>query len=497
MIAKKALDAAAGGSKRVMESAASGSRKAVDSTTAASRKALKSTADISRGVAGSVSSGSRKALDVAAGGSKRAMESASSGSRKVLDSTTAASRRALKSTADVSRGVAGSVSSGSKKALDAAAGGSKRAMESAASGSRKVLDSTTAVSREALKSASVSADRLIHVTQGVLASALSADLNSMLAGLANGPATIYDKAMDAEYLATNIGGGNHRLFDGGHTIAGAFEAVKGASTEDSIIQEGLGFVQGMFRDLTTSKGLPLASWDKATYDHAASFLETRFQLSREWFNDLNSYTAAELLCGSIGILALVCQWNRADTESFSRMVGSMGMAAALSANPLLLVISVVAFARAFQRARLDGKYGDLLDGSARGAVVATLTIVAVAQVTTIGGPVGLSFLVSLVVGILASKAVSHVSVTDISREVAGSVASGSKRALDAAAGGSKRAMESAASGSRIALDSTTAASRKALKSTADISQVLAERAKAAAVEIGSLTGSALPALPGR
>ena len=394
-------------------------------------------------------------------------------------------------------------------------------MESAASGSRKVLDSTTAVSREALKSASVSADRLIHVTQGVLASALSADLNSMLAGLANGPATIYDKAMDAEYLATNIGGGNHRLFDGGHTIAGAFEAVKGASTEDSIIHpcrfvaracavprpwatvpskavwEGLGFVQGMFRDLTTSKGLPLASWDKATYDHAASFLETRFQLSREWFNDLNSYTAAELLGGSIGILALVFQWNRADTESFSRMVGSMGMAAALSANPLLLVISVVAFARAFQRARLDGKYGDLLDGSARGAVVATLTIVAVAQVTTIGGPVGLSFLVSLVVGILASKAVSHVSVTDISREVAGSVASGSKRALDAAAGGSKRAMESAASGSRIALDSTTAASRKALKSTADISQVLAERAKAAAVEIGSLTGSALPALPGR
>ena len=319
----------------------------------------------------------------------------------------------------------------------------------------------------------------------------------MLADLAKGTATIYDKAMDATYLATNIGGRNHRLFDGGHTIAGAFEAVKGASTEDSVIQEGLGYVQGMFRDLTTSKGLPLANWDKATYDQVAGFLESRFHLSREWFSDLTTYEAPELIGGSIGILAVVFQWNRGDTESFSRMVGSMGMAAALSANPLLLVITVVAMARAFQRARLDGKYGDLLDGSARGAVVATLTIVTVAQVTTIGGPVGLSFLVSLVVGILASKAVSHVSVTDISREVAGSVASGSKRVLDAAAGGSKRAMESAASGSRKALDSTTAASRKALKSTADISQVLAERAKAAAVEIGSLAGSALPALPGR
>ena len=84
----------------------------------------------------------------------------------------------------------------------------------------------------------------------------------MLAGMAEGPATIYDKAMDVGYLATNIGGGNHRLFDGGHTIAGAMKAVQGASTEDSLIQEGFGFVQGMFRDLTTSKGLPLANWDK-------------------------------------------------------------------------------------------------------------------------------------------------------------------------------------------------------------------------------------------
>ena len=74
----------------------------------------------------------------------------------------------------------------------------------------------------------------------------------------------------------------------------------------------------MFRDLTTSKGLPLANWDKATYDHAAGFLETRFQLSREWFYDLNSYGTAELVGGSIGILAVVFQWNRADTESFQQ-----------------------------------------------------------------------------------------------------------------------------------------------------------------------------------
>ena len=84
--------------------------------------------------------------------------------------------------------------------------------------------------------------------------------------MAKGPVTTYDQAMDAEYLATHIGGGNHRLFDGGHTIAGAFEAVRAASPDDGLIEEGLGFVQGMFRDLTTIKGLPLANWDERTYD---------------------------------------------------------------------------------------------------------------------------------------------------------------------------------------------------------------------------------------
>ena len=348
-------------------------------------------------------------------------------------------KRVLKSATDFGRGLAGSVSEGSKKGLDSAASGSRRVVESAASGSRKALDSTTAVSREVWKSASGSVAGLMSVTQGALASTLSGDLDSMLAGLAKGPATIYDKAMDAQYLASSIGGGNHRLFDGGHTIAGAFEAVRGASTEDSLIQEGLGFVQGMFRDLTTTKGLPLANWDKATYDQVASSMESQFHIDRDWFYDLNSYTSAELIAGSIGILAVAFQWNRADTESFSRMVGSMGVAAVISANPLLLVVTVVAFARAFQRARTDRKYGHLVDGSARGAVVATLTIFAVAQVAMVGGPVGLSFLVGLVVGILANKAVSHVSVADISR-------------------------------------------------------VLAERAKAAAVEIGSLKGLAPTAL---
>ena len=62
-------------------------------------------------------------------------------------------------------------------------------------------------SRQALDSTSRHADEFLAATQGLLASALSADLNGMLANMVAGPATIYDKAMDAVYHATHIGGG--------------------------------------------------------------------------------------------------------------------------------------------------------------------------------------------------------------------------------------------------------------------------------------------------
>ena len=87
----------------------------------------------------------------------------------------------------------------------------------AATGSRKALDSTVTGSRKALTAAATSVAGISATAQGLLASALASDLNGMLASMAKGPATIYDRAMDAEYLATHTGGGNHRLFDGGHT----------------------------------------------------------------------------------------------------------------------------------------------------------------------------------------------------------------------------------------------------------------------------------------
>lgn len=328
-------------------------------------------------------------------------------SAKVADKTSSAlaesSSAVSRKVADAASSVAGSAYAASGKAAEmtiAAMGGVR-------TGFKKALGATVPI-----------ADTLSVTTQGLLASSLSHDLNGWLQDIAEGSATIYDKAMDATYNATHVGGSFHRLFDGDHTIGGAFNAARGASADDSIVHEALGTLQALFRDGTTPRGLPLANWGKETFDHVAATLESNFHISREWFYDLNTYDAAELLGGTVGVLALALGWNRADTETFARFVGSMGVSSAISANPLLLVVTVVALAKAFHRAHQTGEYAEFIDGQLKGGMGTGATVAAVSLVGVAGGPAGAALLAGVAAGVLANMATKNVSVTGIGQFMA-------------------------------------------------------------------------------
>ena len=292
------------------------------------------------------------------------------------------------------------------------------------------VSSGTGVARDAAKKASVagnaaaqrlgidSAASLTHSTgQALLATNLSNDINGLVQNMVSGSATIYDKAMDAQYIATHIGGGQHRLFDGGHTIIGAIRAGHAASPDDSIIQEALGTMQGLLRDVSTPSGLPLANWDQETFRQVSETLETNFHIPKAWFYDLNTYDIADLLGSAIGIVAVIFHWNRGDTEEFAKLVGGMGLSAVFSANPLLLIVTVVAMARAFHLARKSGEYTEFVDGQFKGVVGAGATIGAVTLVGIAGGPAGVALITGLVVGMLVNRAMNDVSVVQISKVV--------------------------------------------------------------------------------
>ncbi len=349
------------------------------------RSAPKKSSSAAREAAGKLATESKKAVNRATSGSKKAVTKAAVGSRKAVDKVTT---------------------------------GSRTVADKGTTGARKVVGMVVAGSRKAIESAIPLANGLLGTTQGMLASALSTDLNALVQKMVKGPATIYDKAMDARYLETYIGGANHRMFDGGHTILGAIRAIRDASPDDTVIQEAMGFVESMFRDMSTPKGLPLVNWDTATYNQVAEYLKSNFGIPKEYFYDLNSYRTTELIGGVIGVVATALSWNRADTEEFSKLVGGMGVSAVMGANPLLLVVTVVALARAFHKAHRAGEYAEFADGHIKGGITSVASLAAVAQVGVVGGPAGLALLVGLSAGILVNKATEKVSVRQIGQYAA-------------------------------------------------------------------------------
>lgn len=283
----------------------------------------------------------------------------------------------------------------------------KASARHATSGSKQVLDKAT---DRALS--------LVESAQALLASNLSNDLNRLMQDAVDGAPTIYDQAMDAAYIATHQGGAQHRLFDGGHTIAGAVSTSHEASANDGIIQEALGTVLGLLRDGTTPMGLPIVTWDEATFDRVAAALQSHLEIPKSWFYDLNTYDATELLGGTVGTLALALHWNRADTEAFARLAGGLGLSSVASANPVLLVVTVVALAKAFHQARQTGDYEAFVDGQVKGLVGTGSTLAAVSLVGVAGGPAGVALLAGLTAGVLANRATKNVSIAQVSTVVA-------------------------------------------------------------------------------
>ena len=287
------------------------------------------------------------------------------------------------------------------------------------------VDSVKTDPKAILEATASAANALLSTTQGLLASNLAGATNDLVQEMVKGVPTIYDKAMDARFIETGIGGANHRLFDGGHTIWGAFTAAREASPDDNIIQEALGTVQGLLRDVSTPKGLPLVTWDKETFDQIAGALESDYHIPKSWFTDLATYDVADLLGSTVGAVSLIFQWNSADTEAFTRLVGSMGLSATVGANPLLLIVSVVALGRAFHKAHLTGEYAALTDGLFKGGLSSGAALAAVGLVGVAGGPAGVGLLASLVAGILTQKVSQNVSFVEVGQVVA-------RQAVDAA-----------------------------------------------------------------
>lgn len=138
---------------------------------------------------------------------------------------------------------------------------------------------------------------------------------------------------------------NHRILDGGHGFFESIEKAKevGAANGWSDGETFQTWFQSYFTDMSSPAGMPVLG--KLT-DDAYVFLKDI--VGEETARDLltiNGQEAIEsLIGGSLAAVSLIMAWKKEDKENFSKALGSMGLAGAISMNPVILVVLIVAAA---------------------------------------------------------------------------------------------------------------------------------------------------------
>ena len=228
---------------------------------------------------------------------------------------------------------------------------------------------------------------------------LTTQMGTMLDGL-----SIKDMSVQAQAFATVWGLlGNSQV--SGEINAWLQNLVESSTTNFNIT------IDTIYRETSISEDY-YGQFDIYNEDTLNNVVETQADLGvfMSWSNDLVTYDVVELIGGSIGILAVALNWNNDDVEEFSNIVGGIGLYSAISVNPFMLIVTVVAVARAFHVARKSGDWKEFSDGLAKGGICAGAVLLATSLVS---GPTVVILLTGICVGILANQATKRVSFVEI------------------------------------------------------------------------------------
>ncbi len=228
-----------------------------------------------------------------------------------------------------------------------------------------------------------------------------------LSNIIDDEATIYDAKIDEFYNATHIGGFTHRHFDGSHTPLHMWEKVKEALPDDTNFEELKNYFLSLFKDLQTPMGIPLNNIDnKEAFDKFATYMNEYFAIKRSWLLDIQSVNLSEIFGATLGVVALMFGWNKYEKEEFANLASSLILAGAVGANPILLIVSIVSWAKSYtknknKKAFKEGTVKGLLG---MGSFIMTASLFA--------SPL-LGIIIGLVVLIVVKKSLNKIEVSQI------------------------------------------------------------------------------------
>jgi hypothetical protein len=212
--------------------------------------------------------------------------------------------------------------------------------------------------------------------------------NWLTTHLSDQHATIASRAMDAEYLRTHIGGNWHRLYDGGHSLIGSWNAVSESLADlDALDQLGI-WANEYWKDLITTRGMPIV-----VLDHADSV--------SEYFKHLDCVNVAQVIGGEVCGVSIYCNWN--DPEKLVASATAAECSGVVFANVISPLVSLIGLGRAYFLLRESEQHDfqDLIEPALKGLSRSGATIL---LITVIPG----GFLLHLSSGIVISLAHGYI-----------------------------------------------------------------------------------------
>jgi hypothetical protein len=176
----------------------------------------------------------------------------------------------------------------------------------------------------------------------------------------------YDRAVDAAYNGTHVGGSAyHHLIDGSHSLWGALKAVHDVSADDGFAREFLQAAEHLLRDTASVAGVnPFHSLDPATFNQVADAVGT-FGMSKAYLADALTINGPELLGGGIALAVSVVLARRPSPTALSAISGAYLLSAVAAANPFLLAVAAGGLAYAL---RSKGTRAECLVSGGKGAI---------------------------------------------------------------------------------------------------------------------------------
>jgi len=225
-----------------------------------------------------------------------------------------------------------------------------------------------------------------------VAGPVSSSMASWLAENFNKNFDEYDRAIDAVYNATGIGGSRyHHLLDGQHTLWGALQAVKDVRPDDSFATELYQAVEHLLRDAMSVSGInPFLSPEG--FEHICVIGEP-IGLSRPYLADALTFNGPEMLGGGIALAASVLVGRKYSPDHLSTLSGAYVASALASGNPLLMPIAAGGLAYAL--AKSDNPKETLIQGG-KGALVSGSALL---MSSLVGGPMWLGCLTAVLTGV--------------------------------------------------------------------------------------------------